>query len=70
MYVGRYGEFVFWVLLDMTVIRLCCSCYIRQVSAYRFSRIRLWLQIFTVPVHVRGKIWGVCILGFTGNDSH
>ena len=40
MYVGRYGEFVFWVLLEMTVIRLCCSCYIIRQVRYIYNRMQ------------------------------
>ena len=43
-------------LLLLLVVFLCIN--------YLFSRIRLWLQIFTVHVDVCGKLWGVCILGF------
>ena len=52
------------------VVVVCLLFCLLSFCAYRFSRIMLWLQIFTVPVHVRGKMWGVCILGFTGNGSH
>ena len=47
----------------------CCDCLFVAVACclfyvYLFSRIRLWLQIFSVHIHVCGKLWGVCILCF------
>ena len=53
----------------------CCGCFVFLSfvvfsCAYHFSRTKLWLQVLTLHVQVYGKLWKVCILGFTGIDSH
>ena len=50
----------------------CCGCLfvVLYVSVSSLSQVVVTHFTVHVKVHVCGKLWGICIWAFTGNDSH